>query len=127
MARLIDVDALKKDWSMANKCEDCPRDARKCQFGMVLTRMDVCQMLDDAPTVGGWINIKDRLPEKSGWYLVSLINTRTGHRWEVPVSADYSHGKWDYAYLGGEDATWMLNNPVTHWMPLPEPPKEVQE
>lgn len=49
--RLIDADALKKEWGMANKCEDCPRDARKCQFSMVLTRMDICEMLDEAPTV----------------------------------------------------------------------------
>lgn len=77
-----------------------------------------------ASTVDGWVSVQDRLPEKSGWYLVSLVNTRTGHRWEVPVSADYSHGKWDYAYLGEEDATWMLNNTVTHWMPLPGPPKD---
>lgn len=78
--------------------------------------------------LGRWVSVKDRLPEKSGWYLVSILNTRTGHRWKVPVSADYSHGKWDYSYLGVEDdATWILNNTVTHWMPRPELPEEVNE
>jgi len=81
----------------------------------------VMDWIEQAPTVNNWISVKDRPPKKSGWYLVSLVNTRTGHRWEVPVPADYSHGKWDYAYLGEGG---MLNNTVTHWMPCPKPPEE---
>ncbi len=73
----------------------------------------------------GWVSVKDRPPEKSGWYLVSLVNTRTGHRWEVPVPADYSHGKWDYAYLGV--GRYLDDTTVTHWMPLPTLPEEVNE
>lgn len=76
--RLIDADALKKDWSMANKCEECPQDARKCQYEQNFTRMDICEMLDEAPTIGGWITTWD---DKRRKY-------------------------------------------VTHWMPLPEPPKD---
>ena len=116
--RLIDADAL------IESIRELLLEPDSAQY---MWSSDVLGKVKDAPTVGGWISVKDRLPEKSGWYLVSLVNTRTGHRWEVPVSADYSHGKWDYAYLGEEDATWMLNNTVTHWMPLPEPPKEDEE
>ena len=111
--RLIDADALKKDWGMADRCEDCPRDARDCRYGMVLTRMDVCGMLDDAPTVEmpGWISVKERLPEKNVPVLV----------WE----------KQGFAYVDRLEAecAWQIASTrhaiVTHWMPLPEPPEEV--
>lgn len=49
--RLIDVDALKEDWHMGNKCEECEQDARNCNLNITLTRMDVCSMLDTADTV----------------------------------------------------------------------------
>lgn len=110
--RPIDADALKKDWSMANKCEECPQDARKCQYEQNFTRMDICEMLDEAPTVGGWISVKDRLPEKNGDYLI--YNT-DGIVW--PYWYDKEYKEW-------YDSSGYLTESVTHWMPLPEAPKE---
>jgi len=107
--RLIDADALKKEWSMANKCEECPQDARKCQYEQDFSRMDICEMLDEAPTVGGWISVKDRLPEKHGHYLVIRDN---GYM-SVDTYSRSSH--W------GKDVC-----KITHWMPLPEPPEEAK-
>ena len=108
MGRLIDADALKKDWGMADKCEDCQRDARNCQYGMVLTRMDVCGMLDDAPTVMGWVSVEDRLPEKKGDY---IAYTKDGI-------------VWSYFFDDGwVDSLGYDTDTVTHWMPLPEPPE----
>lgn len=56
----------------------------------------------------GWISVDERLPE---------MNTC------VLVAAD---GGVDIAYYC--DIGWMMdtlgNEPVTHWMPLPEPPEE---
>lgn len=54
----------------------------------------------------GWISVKDRLPEKYGWYLT--FNTR-----------GMMHVTWFLL-----DKSWDSINPVTHWMPLPEPPDE---
>ena len=110
--RLIDVDALKKELRMADRCEDCERNARDCQYVYGHTRMDICEMLDDAPTVGGWISTKDRLPEREGLYLCwSAING--GY-------ACYQIHLWK----GGR---WYWVHDVRYWMTLPEPPEEVQE
>jgi hypothetical protein len=55
-----------------------------------------------------WLSVKDKLPEKTGEYL-----TWNG----VGVNQDYYAP--DLKYNNG------FNNPypITHWMPLPEPPK----
>lgn len=86
--RLIDADAMKKEWSMGDKCEDCPQNARRCQYDVDFSRMDICEMIDEAPTVGGWISVKDRMPPND------------------------------------DTKVMTYGNPITHWMPLPEPPKE---
>lgn len=55
-----------------------------------------------------WISVKDKLPEKAGPYLVFHDDIGVGIA----------------LYLGG---LWLADNNhyefVTHWMPLPEPPK----
>lgn len=56
-----------------------------------------------------WIPVTERLPEKSGSYLVYVYGEVT--------EMDCWHGKW---HMLGDDYT----KAVTHWMPLPEPPKE---
>lgn len=133
--RLVDADAYADELKRREKLcfyqidnADVNATVSEIEYwsGVIGTFNEAMCVLADAPTVGGWISVKDKPPEKSGWYQVSLVNTRTGHRWEVPVPADYSHGEWNYAYLGGDDATWTLTNTVTHWMPLPKPP-EVNE
>ena len=57
-----------------------------------------------------WIPVTERLPEKTGSYLVYVYGEVT--------EMNYWHGKW---HSLGDDYT----KAVTHWMPLPEPPKEV--
>ena len=108
--RLIDADALKKSWSMGDNCEDCQQNARTCQYEQDFTRMDICEMLDEAPTVSGWISIKDRLPKKDGLYLCLTM---------------YNNIKLYYQINLWEKNHWFWGNyDVRYWMPLPEPPKE---
>jgi hypothetical protein len=109
--RLIDGDALIK-WINDQRCADCPdkQDERcaACQWD------DAIMSIETAPTIGGWISVKDRLPEP--YETVAVI-----------AKADC----WSYClgWLNGDE--WVIAEEaseewaVTHWMPLPEPPKEV--
>jgi hypothetical protein len=58
-----------------------------------------------------WISVNDRLPEDGQSVLVHYVDG-----W-MPV-AHLLNGKW---YQSGGETSWLS---VTHWMPLPEPPKE---
>ena len=73
-----------------------------------------------APTVNDWISVKERLPEQpdSNVWIWCLV-MRKGAK--LPTTeVNFDNGKWYYfGYMTG-----MLECEVTHWMPLPEPPKE---
>lgn len=67
-----------------------------------------------------WIPVTERLPEKDGEYLVrlgdkSIFNTEYESKFG-------SFGYW-LSIMWVEDAEWFPYVGVTHWMPLPEPPK----
>ena len=132
--RLIDADALKKDWSMANKCEECPQDARKCQYEQNFTRMDICEMLDEAPTVGGWISVKDRLPSEHDSLFTNHPHL-SKYMWDkesddVIVYAVFPDGTGRTTEGRLRDGKWntkispVLEPVITHWMPFPESPKD---
>lgn len=56
-----------------------------------------------------WISVKDRLPEHSNTVLCVTKNGR-------PFVCKYDHA-WKHWAVSGSVK-------VTHWMPLPEPPKD---
>lgn len=67
-----------------------------------------------------WISVKDRLPE-DGQSCIYVIHIPKKNEWKL----DY--GEWQAEenvfygeYIDYRDLNWTL----THWMPLPEPPKE---
>ena len=59
----------------------------------------------------GWISVKEKLPEKSGGFLVS-----DGKRVEWRRFFRRRNGQM----LWGSSLNLEI---VTHWMPIPEPPK----
>ena len=65
-----------------------------------------------------WISVKEKLPKKEGKYLIYTKNL-TGYKplEENIFIAIFYCNDWIFKY-------WE-DNDVTHWMPLPEPPKEV--
>ena len=69
-------------------------------------------------TVQEWISVNDRLPEpkhefdERNWYLVALSNGVVKElAYEFHNHSVFGYGWREKAY------------PVTHWMPMPQPPK----
>ena len=69
--------------------------------------LDNCQRVK----VQHWINVKDRLPENDDDVLLA-------------TSGGIGLGYYNIYFDEWTDYTNDDNNRVTHWMPLPEPPKE---
>ena len=92
--------------------------------------MEACRMGMEALERTRWIPCSERLPEKSGVYLVAYIATGTVDR--LRFYTQYGTGLrskknvWVgviYPYTSNMGIEVIYDN-VTHWMPLPEPPKE---
>ena len=70
-----------------------------------------------------WVSVKDRLPETRSWVLCYLRGIPYGGKIQVCRFRDadnyVDHPYFDH-YRNGFP-------PVSHWMPLPEPPKEGAE
>lgn len=119
MARLIDADALQI--KIASLSRLARSDAQKSLLGRVL------YIIDQMPTITmpQWISVKERLPERNGEYIVTACDEGEPYDeiiWNdtVVVWAEYYKGCWIWEENNTE---YSLDGIVTHWMPLPEPPK----
>lgn len=111
MARMIDGDALYETIEdHVTTVSVCP--TADWAFGKTQMKKICLEDIKNAPTVGGWISVKNMLPEENGRYLVSVVE---GYM-ELYLWID---GVWFSSVLNVCDDGF-----VTHWMPLPEPPKE---
>lgn len=67
-------------------------------------------------TNNGWISVEDRLPKVPGKYLCA-VKDKKENSWTVTAKWSVEMKLWFGEF--GE-----IKNMVTHWQPLPEPPKE---
>lgn len=98
--RLIDADALRE----------------ATQHSAWINWKDV----ENEPTVGGWISVKDRMPDDGGAVLAYAP------RYKNICTLVLIHGKWNHYGTGliQEYNSYWLGE-IAYWMPLPEPPEEV--
>lgn len=59
-----------------------------------------------------WVAVEDRMPEKNTPVLVVTSGVVTEMEWD------------GYAWYYGPNEAWEGCNTVTHWMPMPEPPRD---
>ena len=85
------------------------------------------KLISNGVTVQEWISVDDRLPEESGLY-ITFGCTAVPVRWLHNFDKDM--GKfgvwWDYDTDGKKHPRYRFieAEDITHWMPLPELPKE---
>lgn len=83
------------------------------------------EFIDDTPTIEAvkqeWISVKDRLPDR-GERVLCFIKSSGKHQNDIifdnvynGILVGYNPPKYVWEWYGDY---------VTHWMPLPEPPKE---
>jgi hypothetical protein len=68
----------------------------------------------------GWISVEERLPERMKPVLVLATSRREDDGFDVLI-AYHDRGEWEERSVHGDGGTVYAH--VTHWMPLPEPPK----
>lgn len=62
-----------------------------------------------------WVSVKERLPDNEQWVLCFMENEEFGK---------FRVFQWSYIDWQWNDGNeWYDEEDVTHWMPLPEPPK----
>ena len=81
-----------------------------------LTPEAIERMILTARVADRWISVKDKLPENTDHVLCCTVN-KAGKQ-------NIVRGYYDAESNGGMWACGMNNN-VTHWMPLPDPPEVV--
>ena len=117
--RLIDANALME---YCNNLKDKTVDAN-----------DIARF----PTAVGWISVKDRLPEKHKSIFYKLLGTPkwSNSMWKqesekVLVYVSFPDGTGVVTTGCLHNSDWIttvskaLPQTVTHWMPLPEPPRK---
>jgi hypothetical protein len=95
------------DWKYA-VCTGCTFSS-----GEYLNEAILKKVLNHRPS--GWISVKDRLPEKTGRYIV--------HQWRTGETSDcdYYHRDDPYTTFPG----WEYEQEkISHWMPCPPDPEE---
>lgn len=94
-------------------------------FGFNVGQIEEALRSVPAVSVPQWISVKDRLPDVAGMYIVTACDEWCSHGegiWydTVVVVAEYSGGCWNWNDNGTD---YDIDDLVTHWMPLPKPPK----
>lgn len=79
---------------------------------------EACRMGMEALKRNRWIPCSERLPDENNRWVLCLC---VSGAMEV-LKFDYTMWNWDAQYPG----RCYMENYVTHWMPLPEPPKDEQ-
>ena len=104
-----------------DNCVDCPYDG-ECAVRLYALEEDTIALLREQN--GDWISVKERLPELGVSVLVAFkVKYRFGSTTAVETAMLQNFGFCGGGYDNFRTAE-ICETEVTHWMPLPKPPKE---
>ena len=72
------------------------------------------KLISKGVTVQEWISADDRLPEEDGYYLCCIKSSLFPDRVYIDI-LECDKGSFEEGHI--------YTDTVTHWMPLPQPPK----
>lgn len=109
------------DTSLVDHCKACPYQPTGLCFRTLLkdTLAYIQQLEAQVPK---WISVEERLPEDNLNVLVYAIGNNEN---SVIAMTGYTHNMYGYN-IEGWRSPWQYffyEYKITHWMPLPEPPK----
>lgn len=108
MSDLISREELLNEINLLKESPWCNDDYTTVK----LVRKDAIDVVErcveKAPSVAEWISVKDRLPDKDGFYLAWYTFKGNGHTRDI------------FYYNCGSP----MHSAITYWAYLPEPPKE---
>ena len=125
---VVDADAYSAEmkdrqdaaWKWRNEAIVEEDEVKLARAEGAFTAFTEAKLTMDKHIISQWHRVEDGLPKSGEFGEIVIACNDVG-----TVNAAYlsSNGKWYAANNTMYDAwTWMPN--VTHWMPLPEPPKE---
>lgn len=77
-----------------------------------------------------WISVKDRLPEDKARVLIYAHERNNPETWIIDSGTYVPYGRFTFMFFLDHDREYRFKEisshyTVTHWQPLPEPPREV--
>lgn len=122
---LIDVNALRKDISetvlFSGRSGQVSAELRGAS--KVINRIEAAPTIDPESLRPQWISVKDRLPEQCGIGCLLCATNCYGQQRVFEGFTGYMEGGKFQWHTNLKDVDLDVWN-ITHWMPLPEPPKE---
>jgi len=124
--RPIDADALMESIGCADAVKYGNRDrAQQDTSYSTMMLYEIRNEIDAQPTVGGWISVKDRLPNAEAVYL-AVKEKKNGER-DICLARfipNYPHYDIDLrASVPGPYWVCGGNNNIIFWQPLPDLPE----
>ena len=118
------------DYCSKTDCEDCNESGEGC-----FRALEADYLIANGVTIQRWIPVEERLPDVRGKYLISRsAKWLTNPIFEVADFANdlYKVDSYDFPNMKGKSGFYSYDDEwgffeidsITHWMPLPEPPKE---
>lgn len=119
--RLIDADALLAKFNKKSDIWTALTDEKTANDFALYCK--VADAVEEMPTVGGWISVKDRLPSEYGNYIAFC----EGEVMECTYAPPKKGMIPGWSTCDAHGVHFFGEKSVTHWMEMPKPPKEEKD